>query len=128
MVEVLNWYGLRWQIELFFKELKSDLKLDQYRFKRFDQVEGWVEMCVLSFAYLEWQRALKLEQTDLGQQEREEWEQARTHGIKEKLRQELEKEELQKMHDWTKSRQGVRQLQAYLREALQAQGLTQAAA
>jgi hypothetical protein len=128
VVEVLNWYGLRWQIELFFKELKSDLKMSQYKFKRFDQVVGWVELCVLSFAYLEWQRALKLKQAELSQSQREDWQHARTHGIKRKLREELEREELQKMYDWTQTPDGIHQLKAYLGDALKAQGVTQAAA
>jgi hypothetical protein len=128
VAEVLGWYGLRWQIELFFKEMKSDLKMSQYKFKRFDQVVGWVTVCVLSFTYLEWRRAVKLAQEDLDAQEQERWEQARTHGLKENLRQELEQEELHKMYDWTQSPEGLRQLQDYLRAALQPQGRTHTAA
>lgn len=118
VTEVLSWYSLRWQIELFFKELKSDLKLCQYKFKRFDQVVGWVHLCVLSFAYLEWQRARKLAQDDLDRQRRQDWEQARTHGMKALLAEELEQEELLKLYHWTDTPDGVRQLRAYLRQAL----------
>ena len=36
--EVIELYSLRWQIELFFKELKSTLGFSQYRFQYFDAV------------------------------------------------------------------------------------------
>ncbi len=39
--EVIELYSLRWQIELFFKELKSTLGLAQYSFKDFRAVETW---------------------------------------------------------------------------------------
>jgi hypothetical protein len=38
--QVVELYDLRWQIELFFKELKSTLGFDQYRFRRLEKVEG----------------------------------------------------------------------------------------
>ena len=40
--EVVELYSLRWQIELFFKELKSTLGFAQYRFESFDAVKAWV--------------------------------------------------------------------------------------
>jgi len=57
---VVELYDLRWQIELFFKELKSTLGFDQYRFRRFEQVEGWLDMTLVTFLYLEWYRARQL--------------------------------------------------------------------
>ena len=41
--DVIELYSLRWQIELFFKELKSTLGFHQYQFQKFEPVEGWVE-------------------------------------------------------------------------------------
>jgi len=38
--EVIDAYCVRWQIELFFKELKSTLGVGQYQFERFEAVEG----------------------------------------------------------------------------------------
>ena len=40
--EVIELYSIRWQIELFFKELKSTLGFHQYQFQNFEAVEGWV--------------------------------------------------------------------------------------
>ena len=60
--DVIELYQLRWQIELFFKELKSTLGLHHYRFKKFEKVETWVTLCLVTFVYLEWIRAHKLKQ------------------------------------------------------------------
>jgi len=38
--EVIELYSLRWQIELFFKELKLTLGFSQYSFEKFQAVEG----------------------------------------------------------------------------------------
>jgi len=55
--DVIELYQLRWQIELFFKELKSTLGLHHYRFKEFEKAETWVTLCLVTFVYLEWIRA-----------------------------------------------------------------------
>jgi len=39
--DIIEIYDLRWQIELFFKELKSVLGLADYVFKGFREVAGW---------------------------------------------------------------------------------------
>ena len=58
--EVIELYALRWQIELFFKELKSTLGFHQYRFQKFDAVESWVELALTTFLYLEGYRTRQL--------------------------------------------------------------------
>src|SRR5436305_756647 len=45
-------YDLRWQIEVFFKEMKSTLGLGRYRLGEFRCVEGWVSLVLLAFACL----------------------------------------------------------------------------
>ena len=47
--EVVTQYNPRWQIELFFKELKSTLGLDHYCCRDFVTVERWVAVCLLTF-------------------------------------------------------------------------------
>src|SRR5262249_52671513 len=79
--EVVALYALRWQIELFFKELKSTLGLAQYRFRRFQAVEGWVQACLVTFCYLEWYRAQGLAQPDPKGKRRAWWQWQRCHGI-----------------------------------------------
>lgn len=80
--EVVELYTLRWQIELFFKELKSTLGLHQYQFKRFQAVEGWIEIVLITFVYLEWTRAKKLEDRRLGKEAKETWLHQRAYGIR----------------------------------------------
>ena len=67
--DVIELYQLRWQIELFFKELKSTLGLHHYRFKKFEKAETWVTLCLVTFVYLEWIRAQT--ETESAEEERE---------------------------------------------------------
>ena len=67
--DVIELYQLRWQIEFFFKELKSTLGLHHYRFKKFKKAETWVTLCLMTFVYLEWIDA-QIE-TEIAEEERE---------------------------------------------------------
>jgi hypothetical protein len=63
--ELIELYALRWQIELFFKELKSTpLKsttgFAQYRFENFSAVEGGGETALATVHFLEHLRASRL--------------------------------------------------------------------
>ena len=58
--EVIELYSLRWQIELFFKELKSTLGFAQYRFHSFEAVKAWVETAITTVLFLETRRAERL--------------------------------------------------------------------
>src|SRR5262249_16914844 len=42
--QVVAAYAVRWQIEQFFKEMKSSLGLSRYRVRDFQEVEGWVQV------------------------------------------------------------------------------------
>ena len=68
--DVIELYQLRWQIELFFKELKLTLGLHHYRFKKFEKAETWVTLCLVTSAYLEWIRGAEIE-TESAREERE---------------------------------------------------------
>jgi len=92
--DVIELYQLRWQIELFFKEMKSTLGLHHYCLKEFDKVETWVTLCLVTFVYLEWIRARKLKQKALKKKEREWWQAQRTYGLARAVRQAAEQREL----------------------------------
>jgi hypothetical protein len=115
--QLLAWYGLRWQVELFFKECKSVLGLDQYKLGQFVRVEGWVELCAVAFAYLEWSRARQLRRGDLDAKSRQDWQRARTWRLCQLLRQRLEEEEVDRMYRWVQTQSGRRRLKQILRRA-----------
>lgn len=116
--EVVSWYTLRWQIELLFKELKSTLGLDQYRFRAFHRVVAWVEACIITFLFLEWTRMQKLKQRALSKRERTWWSRQRTHGITIAVRQHMEWSELQQIKKLTETDYGTRKLRRLVNNAL----------
>ena len=111
-------YALRWQIELFFKELKSTLGLHQYRFQDFRQVEHWVDLVLTTFLYLEWNRARQLARSDLAAKQRRWWESQRTHGLCQAVRHSSELCDLFTIRDRLKTPGGIRKLARILRDAL----------
>ena len=115
--QVVELYSLRWQIELFFKELKSSLGLHQYNFRDFKKVAGWVELALLTFVYLEWQRAKKLRDGRVQPEKRCWWEQQRTHGAMQAARDELDKQELEELTRLASTKTGIKQLRQLLRKA-----------
>jgi Transposase DDE domain len=111
-------YSLRWQIELFFKELKSTLGLHQYRFRRFDKVEAWVQACLVAFVYLEWYRARQLRRRDLSEAERRWWQWQRSYGLCGAVRQAAEDHDLKHLFRWSGTKTGRKKLRQHLRAAL----------
>ncbi len=79
--DVIELYSLRWQIELFFKELKSTLGFHQYQFQKFEPVEAWAELALTAFMYLEWYRVQQMSRRDLSDEEKRWWEHQRTYGL-----------------------------------------------
>jgi IS4 transposase len=115
--EIIELYDLRWQIELFFKELKSTLGLHQYRFVEFEAVESWVESCLITYLYLEWYRAKKLARRGLSKEAKQWWSWQRTHGLCEAVRQETERNELTTMASWSDTKTGIKKLKKLVRAA-----------
>ncbi len=70
VAKIVELYDLLWQIELFFKELKSTLGFHHYRFRQFERFEKWVEFALAAFLDLEWHRATQLRRRDLTRQQR----------------------------------------------------------
>lgn len=117
--EVVELYDLRWQIELFFKELKSTLGLHQYRFAQFERVEHWVELVLVSFLYLEWYRLQQLRRRDLREKEKRRWQWQRTHGLCLAVQQAAEREDLRFLQASLDAPSGRRRLQRKLAAAVQ---------
>jgi hypothetical protein len=51
--QVIEWYEVRWQIELFFRELKSRLQFGGYVLMKFEAVERYVDLLMMGFLLLE---------------------------------------------------------------------------
>jgi len=116
---VLELYDLRWQIELFFKELKSTLGLARYRFGDFRCVEGWVSLVVLAFAYLEWYRERQGRRPGQSPKEQQRWRWQRSYGLCRAVRQEAEQEDLRVLADLLQTPDGLDRAQQMLRRAVQ---------
>jgi hypothetical protein len=114
-------YDLRWQIEVFFKELKSTLGFDQYRFRRFEAVEGWLELALVTFLYLEGHRADQLARPRLSEKDRERWRYQRTHGLCIAVRRQAEQADLKYLATALRTAGGIRRLRRRLDAATQAE-------
>jgi DDE family transposase len=112
---IVDLYSCRWQIELFFKELKSRLGFDQYRLHEFEAVRGWVELAVTTVLLLETMRAEHLTNRRLNKQEKEWWRVQRLHGLCEAFVQETEAHELKFLAERLKTKGGIAKLKSLLR-------------
>jgi hypothetical protein len=119
--KVVKAYALRWQIELFFKELKSGLGFHQYRFSDFQAVEAWVELAHAAFMYLEHCRLRQLARKDLSDHERARWQWQRTHGLAKAIRQQTMAADLKAIAQKLQSRQGLAKLKRQLANAIQSE-------
>lgn len=115
--EVVDLYDRRWQIELFFKELKSTLGFARHRFRQFAKVEGWAQVCLVAFVYLEWRRGRALRQRALSEPERRFWVSQRTYGGCQAVRQHAEAHDLTQLDAWMRTATGRRKLRQALRLA-----------
>ncbi len=119
--EVIELYSLRWQIELFFKELKSTLGFSHYSFRRFEAVQAWVEIAITTALFLEQMRATRLADRRLSKERRKWWEAQRLHGLCHAFRQECEGAELKYLSDRLKTSGGTTKLKRLLTAALPAE-------
>jgi hypothetical protein len=118
VAEIVELYLLRWQIELFFKELKSSLGMHQYRFRGFRSVEAWVEACLITFLYLEWIRLQRLRSAKLDAHQKRWWARQRTHGLAFAVSQRLAETQIRVIHRHTATEWGIKKLRRLLRAAL----------
>jgi hypothetical protein len=116
--DVVELYSLRWQIELFFKELKSTLGFHQYQFRRFAAVEGWTELALAAFLYLESYRAGQLTRRGLSEEDKSWWRHQRTHGLCQAIRLATQQSELSYMAQRLQTPGGIAKLKRLLRNSL----------
>jgi Transposase DDE domain len=115
--DVVELYSLRWQIELFFKELKSTLGFHQYQFQKFEPVEAWSELALTAFLYLESYRVQQLARRDLSDEKKRWWKHQRTYGLCQAVRLATELKELQYIADCLETPGGTRKLKRIIRDS-----------
>ena len=118
VTEVIELYSLRWQIELFFKELKSTLGFSQYKFQDFNSVKAWVEMSITTVLFLEYERIKRIQDRRLSEETRRWWESQRLHGLCHAFRQECEGQELKYLSERLKTSGGIAKVKRLLGNAL----------
>ena len=116
--ELIELYSLRWQIELFFKELKSTLGFAQYSFRQFAAVRAWVEIAITTVLFLEHYRAERIADRRLSRERRDWWKTQRLHGLCEAFRQECQANELKYLSKRLKTAGGVQKLKRLLAAAI----------
>jgi hypothetical protein len=116
--DVIELYSLRWQIELFFKELKSTLGFAQYSFHDFRAVHAWAEMAITTVLFLEHERIKRIQDRRLSQASRQWWEAQRLHGLCHAFRQECTGNELKYLSDRLKTSGGIEKLKRLLAAAI----------
>jgi hypothetical protein len=116
--ELIELYSLRWQIELFFKELKSTLGFDQYRFQDFQAVKAWVNVAITTVLFLEQLRAKRLRDRRLSADRRDWWKRQRLHGLSSAYRQECAAQELTTISKRLKTPGGIAKLKRLLSAAI----------
>jgi DDE family transposase len=115
--EVVELYSLRWQIELFFKELKSTLGFHQYQFQKFECVEAWAEFALATMLYLEWYRAQQLARRDLSDEEKQWWRHQRAHGLCQAVRQVSQEAEMAYLAERLETPGGIRKMKRLIRNS-----------
>lgn len=121
MTEVIELYSVRWQIELFFKELKSTPGVGQYQFERFEAVEAWMNCAITAVLFLEHERAKRLQDRRLSEDRRRWWTAQRLHGLCEAFRQECVEGELKYLSDRLKTSGGLKKMKTLIMKALPAE-------
>jgi hypothetical protein len=115
--QVVELYALRWQIELFFKELKSTFGFHQYRFQSFQAVENWVELALTAFLYLEDYRARQLARPKLSEKEKAWWRHQRTHGLCQTVCSASQQSELKYLAERLRTTSGIKKLKRLIRNS-----------
>jgi hypothetical protein len=121
VTEIIDLYSLRWQIELFFKELKSTLGFSQYSFQNFRAVRAWVEIALTTVLFLEYLRIQNMRDHRLSKKEQEWWERQRLHGLCTAYRRQCSNGELHYLANRLKTRGGIAKLKRLLDQATPAE-------
>jgi len=115
--QVLEYYELRWQIEVFFRELKGQLGLQDYQGTQFASYERFVTLALLGYLVLEHQRLRGLQGQAAQEEPQGGWETARTAALLQQVRREAQRADVRWIAQRLKTPSGRKKLRAALQRA-----------
>jgi hypothetical protein len=113
--KVVEYYELRWQIEVFFREVKGQLGLQDYQGTHFPSYERYVTLVLLGYMVLEYQRLRGLANRAVGDEPSGGWTTARTAALLAQVRREAHQADLRWIEQRLKTCSGRRLLRKALR-------------
>lgn len=115
--EVIEWYEIRWQIEIFFRELKSRMQLGCYVLMKFEAVERYIDLLLMGFLLLERQRLHDIRGKDMLPQKGDPESHWRTTDRLRRLEHALQRFNLEYVRERLKTRRGQADLLRKLSQA-----------
>jgi hypothetical protein len=115
--KIVEYYELRWQIEVFFREMKGQLGLSDYQGTRFKSYERYITLALLAFLTLEYERLRGLQRMSANAEPRGGWAAARTATLLHSVRQETMRADVRWQQSCLKTVSGRRRLRKALAAA-----------
>jgi len=112
---VVELYELRWQIEVFFREMKGQLGLTDYQGTQFASYERYITLTLLGFLVLEYERLRGLQGQSANEEPRHGWAAARTAVLLQVVRAETTRQDVSWLRDCLKTPSGRRRLRKALK-------------
>lgn len=116
--KIIEYYELRWQIEVFFREVKGQLGLQDYQGTQFPSYERYVTLVLLGYMVLEYQRLRGLKGQAKAEEPRGGWATARTATLLQQVRREATRAAVRWIGQRLRTRSGRRQLRKALQRAV----------
>ena len=117
-LQVIQWYEIRWQVELLFRELKSRMQLGCYVLMKFEAVERYFDFLMMGLLLLEHQRLDDMREAgEPSVRGGEAWVQARVTDRLRNLEDIVQQWNLQQIEAAIKTKVGRRRLLAALRQS-----------
>jgi hypothetical protein len=114
---VVELYELRWQIEVFFREMKGQLGLTDYKGTQFASYERYITLTLLGFLVLEYERLRGLKGQSANEEPAGGWTAARTAKLLQVVRRETTRQDVHWLRDSLKTPSGRRRLKKALARA-----------
>jgi hypothetical protein len=114
---VVELYELRWQIEVFFREMKGQLGLTDYQGTQFESYERSITLTLLGFLVLEYERLRGLKGQSANEEPACGWAAARTSALVRVVRHETTRRDVRWLRACLKTPRGRRRLMKALERA-----------